>query len=180
MVNKNNIIDNFLLKTLLCIFLFLIFLIGNKTIKNFKKVIYDNVYNSNFSFAKINNWYETNFGSIFPIKRTIEVQVFSESLIYSSKEKYKDGVLLKVDNDYLVPSITNGIVIFVGEKEHYGKTIIIEDENEIDTWYSNINSLSIGLYDYVNKGDYLGEVIDGNLIMLFQKKGKFLDYNKYV
>ena len=176
----NDFINTFLLKVLVCIFLFLIFLICNKKVKNFNKIIYDNFYNSNFSFAKINNWYESNFGFLFPIKKIEEVQVFNEQLSYKTKEKYKEGVLLKVNDNYLVPSLSNGIVIFIGDKEGLGRTIIVEDENEVDIWYSNINILNINLYDYVNKGDYLAEAIDGKIIMIFQRKGKYLDYNKYV
>ena len=177
---KNDLISKILLKTIICIILFLIFLICNKKIKNFNKIIYDNVYSSNISFAKINSWYESKFGSIFPFNRVNEVQVFNESINYNSKKEYKNGVLLSVNDNYIVPSISSGIVIFIGEKEEYGKTIIIEDENEIDYWYSNINIGNINMYDYINKGDYLGEVIDGELIMLFQRKGNFLDYNNYI
>lgn len=173
-------INKYLIKTLICILLFLLFLICNKSIKNFKYTVYENIYNSNFSFARTNKLIEKYFGEIFPINKVSEIQVFNESLIYKSKDKYKDGVLLKVDNNYIVPSIASGIVIYIGEKEDYGMTIIIEDENEIDYWYSNINILNIKLYEYINKGDFLGEVIDNNLIMKFQKKGKTLDYNKYV
>ena len=42
------------------------------------------------------------------------------------------------------------------------------------------NHIGGNMYDYINKGDYLGEVTDGKLILLFQKKGKILDYNNYV
>ena len=180
MKKTSNYIELLLIKTLICILLFLIFLICNKKIKDFDKYIYNNVYNSNISFAKINNWYERYFGSIFPVKKIEEVQVFNEYLVYKSKEKYKDGVLLKVDSNYFIPAISNGIVIFIGEKDGYGKTVIVEDENGIDVWYSNIKILNINMYDYIDKGDYIGEAYDGNLYMLFQRKGKILDYNKYV
>lgn len=44
----------------------------------------------------------------------------------------------RVSNNYLVPTLESGIVVFMGEKEGYGKTIIIEQINGIDVWYSNI------------------------------------------
>lgn len=181
MINKySKYINLFLIKTLICIFLFLCFLICNKSIKNFKYNIYENIYNSNFSFAKTNKIIENYFGELFPISKVDEIQVFSESLIYKSKDKYKDGVLLKVDNNYIVPAINSGIVIYIGKKEEYGMTIIIEDEDEIDYWYSNINIGNIKMYEYISKGDFLGEVIGNNLIMKIEKKGKILDYNQYV
>ena len=175
-----NISNNLLNKSLICILLFLLFLICNIKIKDFKSIFYEKVYNSNISFAKINKIYESYFGSLFPIESVNDIMVFNESLVYKNKEKYHDGVLLQVDYNYIVPSIKNGIVIYIGEKETYGKTIIVEDDTGLDIWYSNINVLNISLYDYVNRGDYLGEAKDGKLIMLFQKKGIFEDYNKYI
>ena len=176
----NQFIKRLLIKTMICILLFLAFLIGIKKIDNFDSLIYNNIYSKSLSFAKLNSWYEKHFGSIFPIKSIDDVKVFSESLTYKSKKGYKDGVVLTVDDNYLVPSICSGIVVFIGEKEDYGKTIIIEDENNIDTWYSNINVLNINMYDYIKKGEYLGEVINNKLIMNFQKNGKKEDYNKFI
>lgn len=178
--SNNKFINKLLIKIFVCCILFLIFLIFNKKIDSFHELIYNNIYNSNISFAKINKIYESYFGSILPVRNQNDVQVFNESLIYKSKEKYLDGALLNVENNYIVPSISNGIVIFIGEKDKYGKTIIIQDEEGIDIWYSNINIGNINMYDYISKGDFLGEVIDNKLIMIFEKKGKILDYNKYI
>ena len=177
---ENNFFKRFLIKSMICMVLFLMFLIGIKKIEGFDSFIYDNVYSKNLSFAKFNSWYEKHFGNLFPINNVEEVGVFSESLIYNSSKEYKDGVILTVSDNYLVPSINNGIVVYIGVKEEYGNTIIIEDEDGLDIWYSNIDILNINMYDYVKKGDYLGEVIDNNLIMVFQKDGKNEDYNKYI
>ena len=80
----------------------------------------------------------------------------------------------------MVPAIESGIVVFIGEKEKIGNTIIIEQVNGIDTFYSNININNLKLYDYVEKGELLGEVKNNELFLSFQKNGKYLDYKKYV
>ena len=80
----------------------------------------------------------------------------------------------------MVPAIESGIVVFIGEKEKIGNTIIIEQVNGIDTFYSNININNLKLYDYVEKGELLGEVKNNELFLTFQKNGKYLDYKKYV
>jgi len=178
--NNNLFIKRFLIKSMICILLFLAYLIGIKKIENFSSLIYDNVYSKSISFAKFNSWYDNHFGSLFPIKTVDEVKVFSENISYKSKKDYKDGVLLTVSDNYLVPSINNGIVVFIGDKQEYGKTIIVEDEEGMDIWYSNINILNINMYDYIKKGEYLGEVIDNKLVMIFKKDGKKEDYNKYI
>ena len=51
--------------------------------------------------------------------------VFNEQLTYNNKESYLDGVKLKLENN-LVPINESGIVVFIGEKEGYGNTIIIQ------------------------------------------------------
>ncbi len=179
-IEKSNYLNNILKKVLLSIILFLVFLISTKNNEKFKNIIYENVYQNNISFAKFNSWYKKYLGDLFPLDKVDDVLVFNESLTYSKKEKYLDGVLLTVDNNYIVPSLTGGIVVYIGEKENYGNTIIIEDENNVSYWYSNVNVLNINIYDYVKKGDYLGEVKDNKLIMVFQKKGKIEDYQKYI
>ena len=67
----------------------------------------------------------------------------------------------------------------IGEKE-YGNTVIVQDDTGLEIWYSNINIGNITIYDYVKKGDYLGEAIDNKLIMIFKKDGEVEDYNKYI
>lgn len=179
-IEKSNYLNTILKKSLLSIILFLVFLISTKNNESFKNIIYENVYGNNISFAKFNSWYQKNFGDLFPLGKIDDVPVFNESITFSKKEKYLDGVLLTVEDNYIVPSYTDGIVVYIGEKENYGNTIIIEDENNVNYWYSNVNVLNINIYDYVKKGEYIAEAKDNKLIMLFQKKGKIEDYQKYI
>ena len=106
--------------------------------------------------------------------------VFNEHLEYESKETYKDVVKLTVRSNYLMPILESGIVVFIGNKEHYGQTIIIQQVDGIDLWYVNIKNDSIKLYDYVEKGDLLGECINNEIYLYYQQKGEFLDYQKYL
>jgi len=79
----------------------------------------------------------------------------------------------------LVPSIDEGMVVFVGEKENYGKTVIVENLDGVDFWYGNIASTSLKLYDYIEKGSLIGEV-NNELYMIFSKDGKYLNYEEYI
>ena len=38
----------------------------------------------------------------------------------------------------------------------------------------------IKIYDYVQKGTLLGEVVDNKLYLVFQKEGKYLNYKDYI
>jgi len=184
--NKNieveNLIKRFISKILISCILFIVFLIGNKIDINFKTKIYDHVYANTFSFAAVKNWYHSQFGDIFPLESLLpkETPVFSEKLSYESANIYKDGVSLKVSPKYLVPLLKNGIVIYIGEKEGYGMTVIVQQEDGIDVWYSNIQVSDINMYDYVEAGSFVGEAKEDTIYLLFQKEGKFLDYKDYI
>ena len=106
--------------------------------------------------------------------------VFDEKLDYINDTIYHDGVKLEVDNNYLVPIIKEGMVVFIGEKEHYGNVIIIEGIDGIDIWYGNMETSSIKLYDYVESGAYLGTTKDNILYLVYSKDGKYLDYKEYL
>ena len=72
------------------------------------------------------------------------------------------------------------MVIYIGEKENYGNVVIVEGIDGIDIWYGNMETTSVKLYDYVEKGAYLGTVKDDNLYLADQKDGNFLDYKEYL
>ena len=169
-------------KFLISLILFILFLIGNKVSLEFKPKFYNIVYNETFSFAEFKGWYNENFGEVFPLNNLFpnDVKVFNESFVYDSANLYKDGVALKVTNQYLVPLLNSGVVIFLGEKEDYGNTLIVQQENGIDVWYSNINFSNISMYEYLEKGRYIGEANGDIIYLLFQKDGKFLDYKEYI
>ena len=80
----------------------------------------------------------------------------------------------------MVPVLESGIVIFMGEKEDYGNTVVVEQIDGVDVYYSNILTDGIQLYDYVEKGSLLGEVQDKNLYLTFQKDGEYLNYKDYI
>ena len=119
--------------------------------------------------------------ALISVKKTPTLKpVFNEKIIYSQKNMYKDGVSLTVEKNYMVPSIESGIVVYIGEKEDYGYTVIVEQVNGIDVFYSNINPIDIKIYDYVEKGSLQGETKNNNLYLVFQKNGEYLDYKKYI
>lgn len=172
----------FISKCLIVVILTLFSLIIIKEKPSFKNKIIKYVYEDNINFIKIKNIYNKYFGKILSVDKIIptEEKVFNEKLDYEKASVYKDGVELIVNDKYLVPNLESGIVVFIGEKEGYGKTIIIEQINGIDVWYSNININDIKLYDYIEKGKLLGETIDKKLYMVFEQEGKYLDYKKYI
>lgn len=176
-------IYNSLMKGLICIMLFLILAIfSNKDIevrKGIKNLIYDN----NFSFSYFRGLYNKYLGGIFPIEDHFLFQVhsvFRDDLVYQNISDYEDGAILNVNQDYVVPSIQSGIVVYIGEKEKYQNVIIIEGDDGVDVWYGNLCNITVQLYDNIDKGTYLGEVCDHSLYLVFSKGNTFIDYHKYL
>lgn len=172
----------FITKLMVLTILFLGALIFTKTSMTNKQLFYDTFFKENISFAGINNFYNKYLGSILPFKDIIKDNkpVFKEKLTYNEANIYKDGVALSVSKSYLVPSLDGGIVVFVGEKEDYGPTVIVQQVNGLDVWYGNITNLNVKIYDYIEGGSLLGETIDDKLYLVFKKEGKVVDYKEYI
>lgn len=146
----------------------------------FKDVITKYVFTESISFTKIKNIYNKYLGGILPIKKEVDTKkVFNEKLNYSNLSLYYDGVNLTVSDGYLVPALREGMVVFIGNKDNYGNTVIIEDLNGTYIWYGNISTTSLKLYDYIETGSYIGEV-NKNLYMVFSKDNKYLSYEEYL
>ena len=170
-----------LIKFCITIILTIITLIVLRSSNSFKTSFYKNIYDNHISFASINELYQRYFGSPLPFSDWLSYTqpVFNEQLRYVNHEEHMDGVKLSVEMNYLVPAMESGIVIFVGEREGYGNTIIIQQANGIDVWYANFSEIAVKLYDYVTKGSLLGEV-DSNLYLVFIKDGEVLDYREHI
>ena len=175
-------VRNFCTRLLLTVIIFLVGMIAVKSDYNIKNVILEEVYNKNFKFTKIKNLYQKYFGDILSVDQLAleEQSVFQETLSYKNANTYLDGVKLEVSENYMVPVLESGIVIFLGEKEGYGNTVVIEQVDGVDVYYSNITTDGVELYDYVEKGSLLGEVEDKKLYLVFQKDGKYLNYKDYI
>ncbi len=171
-----------IIRSMVVIVLFLIMAILSKANNTYKDLIVSNVYEKNISFAKIKKMYDKYLGGIIPLDKKIakEITVFNEELTYDDASIYYDGVKLTVSDNYLVPIQAEGMIVYIGEKEHYGNVVIIEGIDGIDIWYGNMEKISHKLYDYVEKNTYLGTTKDNALYLVYQKDGKFLDYQAYL
>lgn len=173
-------LKNLLIRITIVLIIFISLAIATKTNENFKEAIHKYLYTEDISFTKIKKAYNKYLGGIIPLKKEVNTEkVFNEKLKYNSSSIYYDGVKLDVEENYLVPSLEEGMVVFIGDKEFYGKTIIIEDLNGVYYWYGNISITSLKLYDYIEKGSFIGEV-DKTLYMVFSKDDKYLDYEDYI
>lgn len=183
-MEKNNNVKRYIvslsMRTLVVVIIMISLAIIYKSNSSLKDNISNYFFEEDVSFTKINKIYDKYLGGILPIKKEVDTTpVFDEKLNYSNSSIYYDGVKLSVSESYLVPVLEEGMVVFVGEKENYGNTIIIENLDGLDYWYGNISNTSLKLYDYVEKGSLIGEV-KNDLYMVFSKDGKYLNYEEYI
>lgn len=179
--NRNylkNLVSRFLI-TIILVLISAIYINSNEqNLLNYKDV----VFSQNFSFAKINNWYQKYFGEIIPLEIENETTktVFNDELVYTAIEKYHDGQKLTVSSNSIINTITSGIIVYMGEKENYGNVVIVQGIDGVDIWYGNVTNADLTLYDYIEEGTILGESKENYIYLVLSKDGEYLDYENYI
>jgi hypothetical protein len=164
-----------LLLSIIFIFSSLIFINLNDNNKN----LYNKyVFNDDLAFTKINNLYTKYFGNVIPNKNA-ESLVSNEAITLKDSVNYLDGESFKVSKGSTVNNITNGIVVYIGDKEGYGKSVIIQGADGTNILYGNITDIAVNLYDYIEKNTILGNTLDDNLYLLIKKDDKVIKYADY-
>lgn len=169
------LVTRILLSIILVISVCIYLKMDDKNILLVEKYFFEN----SIEFTKINNWYQNNVGKIIPSINTNSDLVFSSSDILSNEYvEYYDGVKINVSKNSPVSLIMGGIVVFIGEKDNYGNTLIIQGNDGIDYWYGGITNIAVNLYDYLEKDTLIGEVKDNYLYLVLQKNGEFIKYEE--
>jgi hypothetical protein len=150
---KNNVIKILIEKTFTIVIFSMIIIITSNTNESFRNFLVNDILNKTMDFSKVNNTMD-NLSNVFESKE--DKQVFKE---LEEKEIYKDGYKYITNQNENIIQKESGIVTFIGEKEGYGNTIIIQQSNGYYAWYGNINE-SIKLYDYIEQGEILGTTKD--------------------
>ena len=178
---KKKTIDNDKLSILFSkLLLAVIFVLGSLVLTNFssdfKSKYTKEVLERNMDFSSLNKFYNKYIGKD---KKEEEVLVANVSNS-NSYEKVGDSVKFTVSREQPINTIEGGIIVFIGEKDDLGKTIIVQGNDGVDIWYSNIDITEYSLYDYVSKGDVLGVSISDNYLVTIKKDDKVLDYEEYI
>ena len=173
-------IKNLITRCLVCVILFLIISIicniSNTNLLWFK----NNIFNTSIDFSFFNNLYNKYIDKYLPFDLYENKMVMKDGLVYASKKKYLNGVSLEVGSNYSMCSLMGGIVVYIGEKDGLGNTVIIQGTDGIDYWYSNIDNLSVELYDYIEKDTILGISMSDNIYLTFVKDGNYMNYEEYI
>ena len=174
-------VKRMLSRFLLTLILLLIGMISIKQNPETKIVLKENIYEKSFPFTKMKSVYQKYFGSVFSFSKKEKIKPVSNEMVSFHKiESYENGIQVEVAEEAGIPILESGVVIYIGEKERLGLTIIVEQVDGTKTFYGNIENHSVKLYDYVEKGNTLGKAKGNVLYLAFQKDGKYLNYEEYL
>lgn len=178
---KSKYISNLFTRTLLAVIVVLLSAIFINTKEDnlfyYKKYLFE----KSLSFHKITNTYNKVFGKVMPLEldKGTTKTVFNEGISYQNIEKFEQGYKLDLTQN-LVTSLYDGIVVYIGDKDNYGSTIIVQGSDGVDIWYGNVTNVNVTLYDYIDKNKTLGEAIDNSLYLVFNKEEQYLGYENYL
>ncbi|MFD1781139.1 peptidoglycan DD-metalloendopeptidase family protein [Fredinandcohnia salidurans] len=164
----------FLFKVLLSAILVLsIGIIFKNQSPNFEKVRHfvSSTMETEFQFAAVTEWYKDTFGSplaLLPINQNKEQVDAPEPGKYAlpaagtvteTFEANGQGIIVETDSK-VVEAMNAGNVTEVAVKGDLGKTVVIQHSDGTETWYGNLGSVNVKLYDYVETGQEVGQVQD--------------------
>ena len=178
---KIKYLKNLITRSLLSIILIISICILIKVNDNNKVLVNKYLYEDSLKFTKINNWYQDKFGKLLPkVDNSEELVLNSDDFKSYKYTAYKDGVKIDISKGSPISLLNGGIVVFMGEKEDYGNTLIIQGNDGIDYWYGNITNVGVNLYDYLEKDTLIGEAKDDYIYLVLQKDGQYLSYEEYL
>ncbi|MFA8439978.1 peptidoglycan DD-metalloendopeptidase family protein [Pueribacillus sp. YX66] len=133
-------------------------------------------FEQDFKFASVAAWYERKFGKPLALLPDRLANDDTETVNQSSHDYAvpvtgkiiepfnveKKGIMLETGVDATIESVQDGFVVFVGERENLNKTVIVQHQDGSESWYGNLESVDVALYDYIKSGHKIGKALKGN------------------
>ena len=139
------------------------------------------IFSKSLSFININTISKKLIGKevFYNPNKNNEMLVFSDITNFNNVEKHGNSESFLVSDNLPIGSIQSGVVIFIGEKEDLGNTVIIQGIDNYNIWYGNLKNNNVSLYDYVEKGTLIGECSNNKLYLLIEKDNHIYSYEEY-
>ncbi|PLT30139.1 M23 family metallopeptidase [Peribacillus deserti] len=146
-----------------------------------------------FQFAAAKDWYQDTFGkplvfipsdkepAVTAKKENQEFALPAAGKISESFEVNGQGMMIETDKDQPVESTKEGVIIFTGEKDKLGKTVVIQHSDKSESWYGHLGTIDVRLYETVKKGKIIGKVSNtedgakGTFYLAIKKGSQFVD-----
>lgn len=176
--SKSKRLSKYITKFMLAVIFFLASIIFTNTSDKNLLLYKEYVLTESLPFTKVKCWYEELFGEVLPSNDNAQT-VFDGKLVYKEISDYQNGERLTVSSKSLVNSLASGIVVFSGEKDGFGNTVIIQGIDGADIWYGNLENISLNLYDYIEAGTVIGNTVDEYLYLVIKKDNEYIKYEDY-
>lgn len=169
----NNIFKKILSKLFTIVIFTMIVITFSNTSPKFKSFIVDKVLNSTIDFSFVNKL-SNKVTNVFKTSNNTLPVVKEEN---NRKERYKDGIKYIVNKGASVNIKDSGIVTYIGNKDGYNNTVIIQQSNGYYAWYGNIKE-EVKLYDYIESGSKIGETLTNEYYYVLLKDNKPVNLNE--
>lgn len=169
----NNIFKKILSKLFTIVIFTMIVITLSNTSPKFKSFIVDKVLNSTIDFSFVNKL-SNKVTNVFKTSNNTLPVVKEEN---NRKEKYKDGIKYIVNKGASVNIKDSGIVTYIGNKDGYNNTVIIQQSNGYYAWYGNIKE-EVKLYDYIESGSKIGSSLTNEYYYVLLKDNKPVNLNE--
>lgn len=169
----NNIFKKILSKLFTIVMFTMIVITLSNMSPKFKSFIVDKVLNSTIDFSFVNKL-SNKVTNIFKTSNNTLPVVKEEN---NRKERYKDGIKYIVNKGASVNIKDSGIVTYIGNKDGYNNTVIIQQSNGYYAWYGNIKE-EVKLYDYIESGSKIGETLTNEYYYVLLKDNKPVNLNE--
>ncbi|HIV75443.1 MAG TPA: M23 family metallopeptidase [Candidatus Pseudogracilibacillus intestinigallinarum] len=136
-----------------------------------------------FPFAKVNEWYVSNFGSplaIIPTKQmkdgTESGDFLTENEVIETFSTNGQGMTVLATNEENVNAMQRGVIIFAGNDKDYGKTIVVQHANNSTTTYGQLKDVDVHIYETVEAGDRIGKASKAKEVYVqMEKNNTYMD-----
>lgn len=169
----NNIFKKILSKLFTIVIFTMIVITLSNTSPKFKSFIVDKVLNSTIDFSFVNKL-SNKVTNVFKTSNNTLPVVKEEN---NKKERYKDGIKYIVNKGTSVNIKDSGIVTYIGNKDGYNNTVIIQQSNGYYAWYGNIKE-EVKLYDYIESGSKIGSSLTNEYYYVLLKDNKPVNLNE--
>lgn len=169
----NNIFKKILSKLFTIVIFTMIVITFSNMSPKFKSFIVDKVLNSTIDFSFVNKL-SNKVTNVFKTSNNTLPVVKEEN---NRKERYKDGIKYIVNKGASVNIKDSGIVTYIGNKDGYNNTVIIQQSNGYYAWYGNIKE-EVKLYDYIESGSKIGETLTNEYYYILLKDNKPVNLNE--
>ncbi|MEH7386398.1 M23 family metallopeptidase [Bacillus sp. JJ1521] len=159
-----------LLSAILVLSIGIVFKNQSPTFENVRHFV-SSTMKTEFQFAAVTEWYKDTFGSplaLIPINQNKEKNesptpgkyaLPAAGKVTETFEANGQGIIVETDSK-VVEAMNSGKVIELAVKGDLGKTVVIQHSDGSETWYGNLGTVDVMLYDYVEAGQEVGKVQD--------------------